>query len=223
MTPAIGLGLILLAVLAGLDLVSLLQGLLSRPLVVGAGSGLLLGDVETGLRVGAVLELFALDVVPVGAARYPDFGAAAVAAVMYASGTAWPASLGTAAGFGLLLSMAAGSTIPLARRWNARAVERRAIALAQGDAAVVNRLQLTCLGHDLARSVALAVLALGLALALRAAGIRPDVELGRWLTAVVVGGGVWAAVHGAVVSARTGGRARWAATGFGLGVLGVLA
>lgn len=223
MTPAIGLALVLLAVLAGLDLVSLLQGLLSRPLVVGAGSGLLLGDVETGLRVGAVLELFALDVVPVGAARYPDFGAAVVGAVLYASGNAWASSLGPATGFGLVLSMAAGSTIPLARRWNARAVERRALALAQGDAATVDRLQFICLGHDLVRSVGLAVLAVGLALALRAAEIRPDVELGRWLTAVAVGGGVWAAGHGAVVAARTGGRARWAAAGLGLGILGVLA
>ena len=79
-------GLELLALLAwgivvGGDLVSGPQGLFARPLVAGTVAGALTGDIETGLRVGALLELFAFDVLPVGASRYPDYGPATVAGV----------------------------------------------------------------------------------------------------------------------------------------------
>ncbi|MGH7585315.1 MAG: PTS sugar transporter subunit IIC, partial [Gemmatimonadales bacterium] len=81
--PSIG-ALVLLglwATVAGLDLVSVPQGLLSRPIVVGAVSGWILGDPAAGFRVGVLLELFDLDVLPVGAARYPDYAAATAGAV----------------------------------------------------------------------------------------------------------------------------------------------
>lgn len=223
MSPGLLALLVGLAVVAGLDLASLLQGLLSRPLVVGAGSGLLLGDVETGLRVGAVLELFALDVVPVGASRYPDFGAATVAGVVYAAGGAWVETLGAAVGLGLVLAIAGGTTLPLTRRWNARALERRAEALAAGDPAAVRRVHLAGLGHDALRSLVLGLVGVGLGLAFRAGALRPDPELGWWLTLAALGGGVWAAAHGATVAARAGGRSRWALAGLGLGLIGVLA
>jgi len=46
----------------GLDLVSVPQAMLSRPLVAGTVAGWLAGDLEAGLAVGVLLELFALDV-----------------------------------------------------------------------------------------------------------------------------------------------------------------
>ncbi|NOT09609.1 MAG: hypothetical protein HOP28_15565, partial [Gemmatimonadales bacterium] len=75
--------LFLWATIAGLDLASVLQGLFNRPLVAGAVAGIVLGDPGAGLRIGAALELFALDVLPIGASRYPDYGAATVAAVVF--------------------------------------------------------------------------------------------------------------------------------------------
>ena len=52
MTAGIIAALVGWGTFAGLDLVSLLQSLFSRPLVAGAGAGWLLGDVEGGLRIG---------------------------------------------------------------------------------------------------------------------------------------------------------------------------
>jgi hypothetical protein len=59
------------------------QAMLGRPLVAATVAGLLLGSVETGLLI-VLLECFALDVLPVGASRYPDYGPAAVIAVFAA-------------------------------------------------------------------------------------------------------------------------------------------
>jgi len=72
--------------LVALDLVSVPQAMLSRPLVAGTVAGWIVGDVEAGLRVGIVLELFALDVLPIGAVRYPDYGPATVVGVALAAG-----------------------------------------------------------------------------------------------------------------------------------------
>ena len=55
--------------LSGMDLVTFPQGLFSRPLIACAGAGVILGDVSAGLVAGVLLELFALDVLPVGASR----------------------------------------------------------------------------------------------------------------------------------------------------------
>jgi mannose/fructose/N-acetylgalactosamine-specific phosphotransferase system component IIC len=108
--PLVTLGLLWLwTTVAGLDLVSVLQTLTSRPLVVGPVAGWLLGDVEVGLRVGAVLELYALDVVPVGSSRYPDFGAATVGGVVFAAGTDWTVTLGAAVAIGVGLATFGGT------------------------------------------------------------------------------------------------------------------
>jgi mannose/fructose/N-acetylgalactosamine-specific phosphotransferase system component IIC len=207
------------ATLAGLDLVSVLQALYSRPLVVGTGAGLILGDVEAGLRVGAVLELFALDVVPVGSSRYPDFGAATAGATMLAAGGDWSTSLGFASGAGLTLAVLAGRTLPLTRRLNARLVRTHADRLAAGDAATVGRVHLSCLGYDVIRSGGVAAAALGVAAAVQVVGWRPDPNLGRVLTAVAVAGAAWSMAHGAAASGRSGPRWRWAVAGLAVGSL----
>ncbi len=72
----------------GVDLVSWPQAMISRPLIAGAVTAALMGDLEGGLRVALVMELFALDVLPVGASRYPDYGPATVGAVALRRGSA---------------------------------------------------------------------------------------------------------------------------------------
>ena len=64
------------------DLVSVPQALLARPLVAATVAGAIVGDLNAGLAVGLLLELFALDVLPVGASRYPDYGPGTVGAVL---------------------------------------------------------------------------------------------------------------------------------------------
>jgi len=53
--------------LVGLDLVSVPQIMIARPIVAGPIAGALLGDVRTGLEVGVLFELFQYDVLPMGA------------------------------------------------------------------------------------------------------------------------------------------------------------
>jgi mannose/fructose/N-acetylgalactosamine-specific phosphotransferase system component IIC len=54
--------------LLALERRAFLQAMLSRPLVAGTGMGLLLGELETGLYIGMLLELFHLGSAALGAA-----------------------------------------------------------------------------------------------------------------------------------------------------------
>ena len=72
------LPLALLGAVLGLDVVSFPQAMISRPLVAATAAALLLGDPVSGLLVGATLEMFALETLPFGASRYPEWGSAAV-------------------------------------------------------------------------------------------------------------------------------------------------
>ncbi|HXF96554.1 MAG TPA: PTS sugar transporter subunit IIC, partial [Gemmatimonadales bacterium] len=75
------LALLAWGTLVGLDLVSVPQMMIARPLVAGAVAGLILGDLPAGLALGVLFELFQYDILPVGAVRYPEYGPATVAAV----------------------------------------------------------------------------------------------------------------------------------------------
>lgn len=211
------------ATVAGTDLVSVLQGLVSRPLVAGTAAGWLLGDIEMGLRVGAALELFALDVIPVGSSRYPDFGAATVAAVWFGAGTDWLQTLGVATAIGLGLAGIAGATLPLTRRLNARVVRSYGDRLGRGDPTAVTAVHLTCLGHDFVRSGVVALGSIGAAAWLRSTGWVPDAELGTALNLAVLAGATWAVGHGAMSSGRAGPRWRWALAGLAVGIALVVA
>ena len=197
---------------AGVDLASLPQAMLSRPLVAAAVAGALLGDVGAGLRVGAVLELFALDVLPVGAVRYPDYGAAAVGATAVAAGSPWELGLGVAVGIGLLVSAVGGWSLLALRRLNADAVGRRAAALRSGEPAVIRRLHLAAIGRDAARSLLLAAFALGSA-AVTLRWVRLDRETAAALTIAAIGAGAASALGGTARGAGSGRRRHWLAAG----------
>jgi mannose/fructose/N-acetylgalactosamine-specific phosphotransferase system component IIC len=214
------LALLLWGTVAGLDLASVLQGLFNRPLVAGAVAGVILGDASAGLSIGAALELFALDVLPVGASRYPDYGAATVAAVALGAGQPWGAALGPAVLLGLLLAQLGGWTIVAQRRVTAWALRRAAPALDRGDPGVATRLHLLGLGTDLLRSAGLAGLGLS-AVALASRGPRFDMSTGHALTVVAIAGGFVALIGGALRRAGTLRRMVWLAGGLAIGVLGL--
>ncbi|MGH7538129.1 MAG: PTS sugar transporter subunit IIC, partial [Gemmatimonadales bacterium] len=86
--------------LVGVDLVSVPQMMVARPLVAGTVTGLLLGDLGTGLRLAVVFELLQFDILPVGAVRYPEYGPATVAAVAAAHWSGAPVAIGIGAGIG---------------------------------------------------------------------------------------------------------------------------
>ncbi|MGH7561951.1 MAG: PTS sugar transporter subunit IIC [Gemmatimonadales bacterium] len=215
------LALFLWGTVAGLDQASVLQGLLSRPLVTGAVSGAIVGDLESGLRIGAVLELFALDVLPVGASRYPDFGAATVAAVALGAGETWELALGPSVLLGLLYASAAGWTLVVQRRVTAWALRRHQAELDRGDPGVARRVHGIGLGAELGRSALVSALAL-LSAALVAGAPRLDVPTGRALALVVVVGGLAAVTGGALRRAGTMRRFGWLLGGALAGLAGAM-
>src|SRR5216110_3820324 len=107
--------------------------MIARPLVAGPIAGAMLGDVWTGLSLGVLFEVFQYEVLPVGAARYPEYGPATVAAVSAAHAAAGTLGLGLGALVGLISGMAGGVSLHLVRRATARAVQAVAGGLEAGD------------------------------------------------------------------------------------------
>lgn len=206
--------------LVGLDLVSVAQVMISRPLVAGTVAGLLVGDPEAGLRLGVVFELFQFDILPVGAARYPEYGPATVAAVAAAHALDGTAAWGIGAGLGLVVGLFAGGSLHWLRAANARAVRRAAAALESGDVRRLGRLHAAGLARDLARAgvVTATGLAAGLLLVRAgAAGLPPRMFT---LTAALAGGAALAAgVAGLLRMVGRGPGLRWFAAGLAGGVV----
>src|SRR5206468_10734146 len=127
--------------LVGLDLVSVPQAMIARPIVAGPVAGAILGDLGTGLALGVLFELFQYDVLPVGAARYPEYGTGTVAAVsaahVAASGGGGALGIGLGALVGLVTGMAGGTSMHLVRRLNARATHAASERLEAGDTRVL--------------------------------------------------------------------------------------
>ena len=159
------LQLILLAwgTFVGLDLVSVPQMMIARPIVAGPIAGAMLGDVATGLQLGVLFELFQYDILPMGATRYPEYGPATVAAVSAAHAAAGTLGLGLGAVVGVITGMAGGLSLHLLRQLNARAVRAAAAGLESGDPHVLERLHAAGILRDALRAAIVTALGLGLA------------------------------------------------------------
>jgi PTS system mannose-specific IIC component len=206
------------ATLVGVDLVTAPQGLLSRPLVAASVAGWLAGDVGAGIGVGVILELFALDVLPVGAARYPDYGAAAVGAAVLAAGADRWAGLGAGTALGLALAAVGGWTLQGLRHANTRALQVSAAALAAGDSSAIVRLQWMALLRDIGRSALLGGVAIATALAARPVIAATDPARWQMVAAVAVGCSIAAVTGGAIRTAGRGARLAWLVAGAAVGV-----
>ncbi len=206
------------SVVVGVDLVTVPQGLWSRPLVAATVAGLIAGNVAAGLMAGITLELYALDVLPVGASRYPDYSIAAVAAGLAA--TRVPLSLvpGIAGLVGLPMAVFGGWSLQRLRRRNAISVDRRLERLESGDTTALAELQQHGLARDALRS--LLVAAVGLVAAFAATAVPwSAVRHAGWISAGAVAGGLAAAFGGAIRRSGTGARRRWFVVGIACGVL----
>ncbi|MCC6928602.1 MAG: PTS sugar transporter subunit IIC [Gemmatimonadaceae bacterium] len=143
----------LLGAVFGLDVVSFPQAMLSRPLVAATLTGAFLGAPEAGLLLGATLECFALESLPFGASRYPEWGSSsAVGGALV--------SLPVAKGAGALMiavvvtlcwAWLGGWSMVQLRRLNARWARQRHEAVARGSRRTVIGLQLYGMSADLLR------------------------------------------------------------------------
>jgi PTS system mannose-specific IIC component len=210
--------LFLWGTIAGLDLVSVPQGLLSRPIVAATVAGLIAGNFAGGLMAGMVLELYALDVLPIGASRYPDYSVASVAAGAAAALVPPEMAAGAAGMIGLPLAALGGWTLQALRRRNAVSVRRRLERVAAGEARAIWELQRNGFFRDAVRSFALALVGVGAAL-LIALVPWPDFPRAPWLSWAALAGGIAAALGGAIRSAGRGARRYWLACGITTGIL----
>src|SRR3989449_4423644 len=126
--------------------------MIARPIVAGPVAGAILGDVATGLALGVVFELFQYDMLPLGAARYPEYGPATVAAVSAAQAGAGTFGLGFGVLVGLTTGLLGGVSLHLVHRLNARAVEAAVPALEAGDPRGLVRVHVAGVMRDAARA-----------------------------------------------------------------------
>lgn len=201
------LPLALLAAVVGLDVVSFPQAMISRPLVAASLGGAIVGRVGEGMLVGVLLELLALEMLPVGASRYPEWGSASVVAGAIAAEFAarTPAALPMATLIGLVTALCGGWSMIQLRRLNAVWARGRLEALQRGSYRTVVSLQLAGMTADLVRGGAVATLAL-------LAG-RPLVAAvaGAWSVDVRISNAVVVAVSATVAVAALWKRANAAA------------
>lgn len=162
----------LLGGVLGLDVVSFPQAMISRPIVACTLGGAFAGDALAGVVCGAALECLAVESLPVGASRYPEWGSAsAVAGVLAAqgsSGTSIPpaGALATAMVMGILTAWVGGWSMVRHRKLIASWAHPRLDQLAAGSPRTVVSLQLFGMTVDFVRGSLLTLLMLipGLAL-----------------------------------------------------------
>jgi mannose/fructose/N-acetylgalactosamine-specific phosphotransferase system component IIC len=195
----------LLGAVCGLDVVSFPQAMISRPIVASTISGSLAGNAASGLLLGAVLELIALETLPFGASRYPEWGSASVVGGALAGAVPphTPGALAIAMLAALATAWVGGWSMTVVRKRNATWARALAPELNVGSARAVVGLQLKGLTADFARGGLLTLVAL-LALSPLAEAVialwhvRPrlsgDVIVG--VAATVAVGATWKVFHG---------------------------
>jgi len=211
--------------LVGLDLVSVPQMMIARPLVAGPIAGAMLGDVATGLQLGVLFELFQYDVLPVGAVRYPEYGPATVAAVAAAHLTGGLIGIGVGAGVGLVVGMLGGISLHLLRILNARAVARAADQLEAGAVDALVRVHAASIARDAVRAALVTGVGLGfawlvgpvLSITLLARELRPETI--RLPGAAVAGAALATGSAGVLRLVGKGPLVRWLATGVAAGAI----
>jgi mannose/fructose/N-acetylgalactosamine-specific phosphotransferase system component IIC len=145
--------LVVLGAVLGLDVVTFPQAMVSRPIVAATAAGALIGQPGRGLAMGVALEFFALETLPFGASRYPEWGSAAVVGgalfAMTPDGTA--AAMTSSVMLALVSASFSGSSMVVLRRWNAMWAKRQQDRIARGSGSAVSALQIAGLSGDLIR------------------------------------------------------------------------
>lgn len=198
------LPMVLLGAVLGLDVVSFPQAMISRPLVAATLAGWLAGNAAAGLLVGATLELFALETLPFGASRYPEWGSAAVVGgTLFASHPVNSAGAMVVGVLGALATASVGGwSMVVVRRLNATWARRHRPGLDAGSRGTVIGLQMAGLTADFLRGGLLTLVALVVLSAVAEASLALWSIDGRLSRAIVAGlagivatGATWKIFH----------------------------
>src|SRR4051812_19160393 len=178
--------------------------MIARPIVSSTLSGAFIGHAEAGLLIGVVLELIALDTLPFGASRYPEWGSAGVVGgALFAAQTpgspgALPASLLAAL---LTASISAWSMVVL-RRVIAARLQRSRDDIEAGSRNALLSLHLGGMSLDLARGAIVTTLAMLIfsplvraIVAVWGSESAPSRAVVVIVAAIVAGGALWEVFH----------------------------
>jgi PTS system mannose-specific IIC component len=198
------LPLAMLGAMLGLDVVSFPQAMISRPLVSSTLAGTFIGHPTSGLLIGVVLELIALDTLPFGASRYPEWGSAGVVGgALYAAQPpglpgALPASILAAL---LTASISSWSMVVLRRLIGSRLAGARD-RIEEGSRDALLKLHLSGMGLDLLRGALVTMVAMLIFAPLVRAIVAvwgSESEASRAvvvvIAAIVAGGALWKVFH----------------------------
>jgi mannose/fructose/N-acetylgalactosamine-specific phosphotransferase system component IIC len=152
----------LLGALLGLDVVSFPQAMISRPIVAATFAGAFIGNPPAGLLIGVVLEMIALDTLPFGASRYPEWGSAGVVggSLYAAQPSGMPGALPATLLAALLTASISGWSMVVLRRLIASHLERSRDRLEDGSREALLSLHLSGMSLDLLRGGLVTVVAM---------------------------------------------------------------
>ncbi|HKC80689.1 MAG TPA: PTS sugar transporter subunit IIC [Gemmatimonadaceae bacterium] len=194
----------MLGAVLGLDVVSFPQAMVSRPIVAATLAGAFIGHPEAGLLIGVVLELIALDTLPFGASRYPEWGSAAVVggALFAAQPPGMPGALPASLLAALLTASISGWSMVVLRRFIATRLERTRDSIETGSRDALLSLHLSGMTMDLLRAALVTTLGMmvfsGLVRAIVAvwgSDSAPSRAVVVVVAAIVAGGALWKVFH----------------------------
>ncbi len=194
----------LLGALLGLDVVSFPQAMVSRPIVAATLAGSLVGNPPAGLLIGVVLEMIALDTLPFGASRYPEWGSAAVVggALFAAQPAGMPGALPASTLAALLTASISGWSMVVLRRTIAGRLERSRDRIEGGSRDALLSLHLSGMSLDLLRGGLVTLIAMMIFASLVRAIVAvwgsdsaPSHAVVVVVAATVAGGALWKVFH----------------------------
>lgn len=204
MNLAEALPIALLGAVLGLDVVSFPQAMVSRPIVAATLAGAFIGHPPAGLLIGVVLELIALDTLPFGASRYPEWGSAGVVggALFAAQPPGMPGALPASLLAALLTASISGWSMVVLRRTIATRLERTRDFIEAGSREALLGLHLSGMTMDLLRGALVTTLGMIVFSPLVAAIVAiwgsesaPSRAVVVVIAAIVAGGALWKVFH----------------------------
>lgn len=204
MNLAESLPIALLGALLGLDVVSFPQAMVSRPIVAATLAGAFIGHPPAGLLIGVVLELIALDTLPFGASRYPEWGSAGVVggALFAAQPAGMPGALPASMLAALLTASVSGWSMVILRRIIATRLERTRDSIEAGSRDALLGLHLSGMTMDLLRGALVTTLGMVVfsplvraIVAIWGSEFAPSRAVVVVIAAIVAGGALWKVFH----------------------------
>ena len=194
----------LLGALLGLDVVSFPQAMISRPIVAATLAGAFIGHPPAGLLIGVVLEMIALDTLPFGASRYPEWGSAGVVggALFGAQPHGMPGALPACLLAALLTASISGWSMVVLRRLIATRLEQTRDRIEEGSRNALLSLHLSGMSMDLLRGGLVTITAMMIfaplvraIVAIWGSDSAPSRAVVVVIAAIVAGAALWKVFH----------------------------